>query len=410
MYIAGRTRTASSPSRMRMASAPYSSGAPVSFLDWVSLISSFVSLRRSGNAHPAFPDLEDPPQRAQALRPALVRARHQGLAPPRDLLAQRPRPSLVQLRVEVVEQRHGGAPRLFAVHPQHGERQCQQQAAGLARGGRLCGVAPVEQQRHPVSLRAGQAAPAGALVRPQLRQLVLQLAAGLDLARRPRRGPHLVALARGPKALRQRARQALGIQPAPVPQACAALDEALRPDVQVRGTALERGVALGEQALEPAQFRAVRRPQGGRLAVEELSAIAHGAAHDAQPVCRIYDNLEPPAVLAGRDVAAVDPEHPLLRPPLHLQLRAPGALAVTPAGEERARAVADHARRVLRAEGAPAGEDTDGLQQRGLALGVAAVEHVEPGVELERGLADVAEVTDGKLLDPGQAHLRNAWA
>src|SRR5512134_1708322 len=120
MYMAGRTRTASSPSRMRMASAPYWAAVWSSLLV-VSLMSPVARSGPSRAPHGARRHVVDPPQRAEALRPSRVGARHQGLPPARDVRAERARALLVQLRVEVVEEGHRGPTGLLAVDPQGGQ-------------------------------------------------------------------------------------------------------------------------------------------------------------------------------------------------------------------------------------------------------------------------------------------------
>src|SRR4029453_16404317 len=186
MYIAGRTRTASSPSRMRIASTPYSAVTPLAFLSSVSLMSPVARFRSGGAADRALRDLVDAPQRAEALRPAGVRRRHPGLTAPRAPRAERARSLFVELRIQIVEQRHRRAARLLAQERQARERQRQQQAAPLPRGPRLARVLTVDQQLDLVTLRPRQAAASRALARQQLTQLLEQPVPALRLARAPR--------------------------------------------------------------------------------------------------------------------------------------------------------------------------------------------------------------------------------
>src|SRR5512137_2054362 len=115
MYMAGRTRTASSPSRMRIASTPYPVSAWSGFVGCVSFMSLVARSVASGATHRAAAHVVDAPLGAEALRPA------------------GPRPLLVQLGVQIVEQRHRGSARLLAIDPQAGNGESQKMAAGLAR-------------------------------------------------------------------------------------------------------------------------------------------------------------------------------------------------------------------------------------------------------------------------------------
>src|SRR4030042_2698302 len=159
MYMAGRTRPASSPSRMRIASTPYSASPWSGFVGGVSFMSPVARSVASRAAHRAAGHVVDAPQRPEALRPAGVRARHQGLPPPRDLRAQGARPLLVQLRVEVVEQGHRGAAGLLAVDLEAGEGQGQEEAPGLPGRRPLRHVAPGEEELDRGPEGAGEAPP-----------------------------------------------------------------------------------------------------------------------------------------------------------------------------------------------------------------------------------------------------------
>src|SRR4249920_822089 len=168
MYMAGRTRTASSPSRMRIASAPYSAWTPSGVFPCVSLMSPVSWFPASGATNGAPRDLVDTAQRAEALRPAGVCRRDPGLTAPRDLRAERARSLLVQLRIQIVEERDGRPPRFLAQQRKARERQRQQQAARLPRRGSFAGVLTVDQQLDAVALRSRQAAAGRTLARPEL--------------------------------------------------------------------------------------------------------------------------------------------------------------------------------------------------------------------------------------------------
>src|SRR5688572_29271855 len=186
MYMAGRTRTASSPSRMRMSSAPYEDSETSSV---VVLVSSFMSpvpsspcviVPRSGTApgplcsfvsrgrHLSVLHREEAGGAPQPPRPARMRGGHEGLPAAGHLVAERRRALLVELGVEIVEQGHRGLPLFFAIHAQGGQGQGQEQAARLSRGGHFAGLLSVHLQRHLVAVRAHQRATGPAFVAPAL--------------------------------------------------------------------------------------------------------------------------------------------------------------------------------------------------------------------------------------------------
>src|SRR5688572_7825248 len=105
MYIAGRTRTASSPSRTRMAPAPYSAASSS-----IVLMSSVMSPGEPSLCRPhlAVVHVEDASQPPQPPHPVAMGSGDQGLAPLRNRTTQGQQAVLVQLRVEVVEQRDRG--------------------------------------------------------------------------------------------------------------------------------------------------------------------------------------------------------------------------------------------------------------------------------------------------------------
>ena len=143
-------------------------------------------------------------------------------------------------------------------------------------------------------------------------------------------------------------------------------------------TAEERGVALLEDALVLAQALTIGGGKRGAGAVEVRTPLAHGPVHDAEPVGRVDARLEAAGIVAGRYLALVEREGPLLGRPskreLGLAFRGHGgALDLQPG-----RAAPDDLPKVVGPEGAAAGEKAHRLEQGGLALGVRAEEHVQP--------------------------------
>jgi hypothetical protein len=110
----------------------------------------------------------------------------------------------------------------------------------------------------------------------------------------------------------------------------------------------------------------------------------------AESIRRVHDDLEPTVVLAWRDGAAVDPEEPSGLAQLDLERHAAPVRGRRAPRPERLRAAADERPGVLGAERAPAREEAHCLEQRRLALRVAAQEHVQPRAELEPGRTNVA--------------------
>src|SRR5512143_1976992 len=108
MYMAGRTRTASRPSRTRMSAAPYSAFGASSIL-----VSSLMTPLTDGDASGR--DAEMSPHAREAGRPLRMGARDQDLALFRHAPADRRRAVGVELGVEVVEQGDRGLRRLLAV-------------------------------------------------------------------------------------------------------------------------------------------------------------------------------------------------------------------------------------------------------------------------------------------------------
>src|SRR5215471_7968964 len=179
MYIAGRTRTASRPSRIRMASAPYSPCSSSAILVF-SVIPSLLSGR------PDFPPLhrEEPALRAQPLRPRAVGGGHQRLPAAPHFRTEGGRPLLVELGVEVVEEGDRRRALLRRVHLQGGQAEGQEETPALAGGGVLGGLDAIHRQPDLVPVRSHQRTAGPALVAtarldligqaPGLRRLVLE--------------------------------------------------------------------------------------------------------------------------------------------------------------------------------------------------------------------------------------------
>ena len=176
---------------------------------------------------------------------------------------------------------------------------------------------------------------------------------------------------------------------------------------------MKRGVALGEHALEVAQVLAVGRPERGGASVEELPTLAHGPAHDPQPLGGVHHDLETAVILLRKHVASVHPE--AAGGLAHLQLEggfAPAPAAREAPGEEALGPAADGGARILAPKGAAPGDEAHALEDRGLALSVPAQEHVQATREIQPRLLDVPKV---EQLQPAQEHLtsglpRTAWA
>ena len=286
--------------------------------------------------------LEDARQRPQPARPARVRGGHQGLAPPRHLAAQRGRPLLVQLRVEVVEERDRRGAALLAVHLERGQGQRQQQAARLAGRGELAGLLPVDASAPP---RRGAGPPgcggrgarrAGATPsRARSRARCASSPAGSP----PGPRSHVVALARGREAAPGAGRRAAAPRRRPRRWRSAAPSSgSARPRPRGPGVpATQGGVALQHHALVVAQRLPVGRPERGGAAVQERAALAHGPADHAQAVGGVDHHLQPAVVRArraprGRPRGGGAPPRSA-RPPARV---VPLVLAGAAAGQERA--------------------------------------------------------------------------
>src|SRR6185436_11556166 len=155
MYMAGRTRTASRPSRTRMAPASYSAAASTVLMSSVMSPGGTLLCR----PHPSVSDFEHASQSGQPGHPVPVGGSHQGLAPLRHRAAQDPQPLLVELGVEVVEESDRRLAPLLAVHLDRGQGEGQQKAAGLAGGCNVRGLLAVHAQGNRVTMGADHAPP-----------------------------------------------------------------------------------------------------------------------------------------------------------------------------------------------------------------------------------------------------------
>src|SRR6186997_3499357 len=129
MYIAGRTRTASRPSRTRMAPASYSDSASTVLMSSV-MSPGEPSLCRP---HATGLHLEHADRAVEPRDPVPMGRGDQGLAALGHAAAQGEQAFLVQLRVQVVQQGHGALPALLAVHLDRGQRQREEEAPRLPR-------------------------------------------------------------------------------------------------------------------------------------------------------------------------------------------------------------------------------------------------------------------------------------
>src|SRR5262249_16981878 len=217
-----------------------------------------------------------------------------------------------------------------------------------------------------------------------------------------------VDLAARVEDLRQLGGQTLDVARAPHAQARSLDHEALVPGLEVARPFLQGGAALSVHALELARRLGVDGPEGASPAVHVLAALAHAAAHHAQPLRRVDDGFQAPAVVGGTHGLAVHAIGPSLPCDLDLERGLSVPRLHPRPGLELLRAVPDEASCVVRAEGAAAGQEAHRLQHRGLSLRVRAQEDVQPGMQLHRRVAYVPEVSNHKL--PYEDQARTAWA
>jgi hypothetical protein len=228
--------------------------------------------------------------------------------------------------------------------------------------------------------------------RPLLRGLAPGDGAGDD------RDPVSLAARREPDG--QARLQPLDVTRPPVAQARAHRAEPLVPGREVSTVTLERGVSLEHYALVFPQHLAVGRPERRGLAVDVLPPLAHRPPDDAQAVGGIHRHLEAAVIRPRRHLAAVHPQMSRGRGDLHFQLRGPLPVSAHPARGQPFRSAADQRRHLIGAERPAAGEQRHRLQERRLALGVAAHEDVQAGIQRQPHVFQVPHVRDLHRLDP----------
>ena len=271
---------------------------------------------------------------------------------------------MIQLGVEIVQERHRRVAGLLPVDVEAGEDEREKQASGLARGGLVGCIPAVKQQLDGVAVGAGKAPSGGALTAKKGAELlgeggalgVLGLGAG---------GPYedLVALTRGRVAEAERGRKPGGVCGSTKAQPGAGFDEPLGPDGEVRGIVLQSGVSLAEDALEGSGVGSVCRPESRSRTIEKLASLPHGAVDDPKAVGRVDDDLEAPLILAGHHVASIHTKLPPARLQMHLQGAEVAVFSSVGGGSKAMRAVPDDRRGVFCAERTPPGDEPHGFEE-----------------------------------------------
>jgi len=311
---------------------------------------------------------------------------------------------MIELGVEIVEEGHRGVAGLLPVHLQSRQNEGQEEAPRLTGRRFEGGVAAVEKHHHCVAVGTGQGPPRGSLASREGTELSREGLSHLGCGRRDLGTEgHAIVLVLRAEAITQGGGEACGIRCTPLPETSPEIHEALGPDIQIGALLPEGSIALGESPLEGADVGPVRRPEGPGRAVEELPAVTHGAADDAQAVGGVDDHLETPLVLPGNDVATIHAKLPAAW--FELDLKSVGAVVPghLAAGTKASGSTANERWGVLGPKGPPAREETHRLQKRGLALRVPSTEHVETRLEIKRHITNVAKIVDGEVSQPDHA-------
>ena len=314
----------------------------------------------------------------------------------------------VELGQDVVQQQDGALPVAPTDDERHRQAQGQGQQPLLPPGGGRPGVGTPEPHRHVVPMRPDPREPAAEVTRPRRRQGVQEGAArgvpvharghrrlvaqhhpsasgsqrDLDLAdrvcqERQRLEPPVHDLAaQGRELLVPRREQPLGVRPP-------------------REVAQEARPLLEHQAVAPACLR-VHGHEPGRRAIE-IGAPEMGTAREQRKIGR--------REAYGAGPRAERPSH--LDPSLAREQLEPHVAHPAPRGElarhrgPAAGIPAETIGELCRAEGSPGQQDVERLEERRLALAVAADEDVQPWLRSE-GEGSVAPKPD--QLDPSDVH------
>jgi hypothetical protein len=128
---------------------------------------------------------------------------------------------------------------------------------------------------------------------------------------------------------------------------------------------------------------------------------------DSEAVGAVNDGLELAVILAQGDDPAVTGESPGHRGDFDRQERRAELAFGTASGEAARLSTGDESGELLGSKGATAGDERDGLEDGGLALGISAGKDIESWAEFDLDVFQDPKVFDAKMPEPGHGSAQN---